>query len=353
MKMMNAAVEQSDDWSFCVSSLEEVSRSFSKPIQLLPTEQKRALTIGYLLCRVADTIEDSADLEEQRRDELFHLFHQVLRGRKEGSCLTVLFGQAQASLGEQRLLKGLDAVMRVFFSQREKIQRMTITWVSEMADGMQIYCRRTMGKDFTSVFSLTDLERYCYYVAGTVGHLITDLFSDAIAQPEVEAKLRKNAESFGLALQMVNMVKDITDDFERGVSYMPRQLCLDEGFEPEFLLQPKNRAAAFRVVNQVIDRAGQHLNAAIEYVISLPVEQQGFRLFCLLPLFMAAETLNLARGNPATFEAGVKVKISREMVGRMISECGQVSRDDQALLAAFRAHQNVVTEHEVQAVSAC
>lgn len=351
--MINPAAQQSDDWSFCVSALEEVSRSFSKPIQLLPAEQKRALTIGYLLCRVIDTIEDSSDLHDEKRDELFQLFHHVLRGRGEPESLFILFGEAQASPAEKRLLKGFSSVMRVFASQSLKVQAMIIAWVSEMADGMQIYCRRTVGRSFTSVFSLTDLERYCYYVAGTVGHLITDLFSDLIGRPEVEVELRKNAESFGLGLQMVNMVKDITDDFARGISYMPRQLCLDEGFEPEQLLNSENRAAAFSVVNKVIDRAAQHLNAAMDYVIAIPSSQQGLRLFCVLPLFMAVETLKLARNNPATFEVGEKVKISRELVGRIIAECGRICGDDQALLLAFKGHQELESDQGVLAVGSC
>ncbi len=350
---MNPAIEQNDDWSFCVSSLEEVSRSFSKPIQLLPEEQRRALTCGYLLCRVADTIEDSDDLQEEKRDDLFQLFHRVLRGRADARLVAELFGDAQASEAEKRLLEGFPSVMRVFSSQRLKVQQMTIAWVSEMADGMQIYCRRSEGRDFTAVLSLVDLERYCYYVAGTVGHLITDLFADLIDQPSVESELRKNAESFGLGLQMVNMVKDITDDFERGVSYMPRQLCLDEGFEPQELLKPENRQAAFRVVHKVIERASQHLNAAMDYVLALPAQQQGFRLFCALPLFMAVETLKLARNHPAVFEADKKVKISREMVGTIIAECGRVCGDDQALLAAFRSHQESETEQGVQALGTC
>ena len=55
------------------------------------------------------------------------------------------------------------------------------------------------------------------------------------------------------------------------------------------------------------------------------------RLFCLLPLWMAARTLVHARGNDAMFTAGQAVKISRAEVEQLINECVQNARDDVAL----------------------
>src|SRR5262249_44344187 len=50
--------DDGDDWAFCKQSLEAVSRTFSKPIAMLPAPLEAAVTCGYLLCRVADTVED-------------------------------------------------------------------------------------------------------------------------------------------------------------------------------------------------------------------------------------------------------------------------------------------------------
>ncbi|MCH2108113.1 MAG: squalene/phytoene synthase family protein [Polyangiaceae bacterium] len=335
MTISSIAHEEMTDWEFCCQSLEEVSRTFTQPIQFLPPEQKKALTIGYLLCRVVDTVEDCVGIDAMERDRLFSLFQSVLRSEAAPEELIVAFENIEIKPTEARLMQGLSRVMNVFTSQSSSTCAATIRWVSEMADGMRLYSRRNEGREFTAVMSLADLERYCFYVAGTVGHLITDLYSDALGDAQVEIDLREYTEGFGLGLQMVNIVKDITDDFERGVCYIPRQICRAQGFEPEEILEPQHREAALNAVAVVIDRAGDHLDAALEYTLAIPAEHHQLRLFCLLPLWMAVETLELARENVDVLIPDHPVKITREIVGKVIADCGRHCRDDQALRDAY------------------
>lgn len=337
----SAPTSPESDWIYCQKALFEVSRTFSQPIQFLPEEQARGLTVAYLLCRVADTIEDSTGLEPRERDELFSLFQAVLRAEVTSDRLAARyfeFDGVEAPEAELDLLNSLPRVMAVFAAQRPAVRALTARWVSEMADGMRLYGRRAEGREFTCLYTMTDLERYCYFVAGTVGHLITELFDDAIARAAgvdspspLEPLLREHAESFGLGLQMVNIVKDVTDDFERRVCYLPRELCKKAGFEPEELLAPENRDAARKVVVEVADRASAHLDRALEYILLIPVEHHQLRLFGLLPLWMAVATLALARDSENVFIPGQPVKISRDAVGRIIAECGALCRDDAAL----------------------
>ncbi len=332
MNPTSVAAQPLSDWNFCQQSLEEVSRTFTQPIRLLPEKQMRALTVGYLLCRVVDTIEDCTGIDEDQRDALYSSFQSVLRGRLAPEKLSEQFKGALASETELRLFNNLPRVLNVFFAQEPKICRATVRWVSEMCDGMRLYSRRAEGREFFALMTLTDLERYCYFVAGTVGHLITELFDDV---ESLEPRLRDHAESFGLGLQMVNIVKDVTEDFSRGVCYLPRQLCRAEGIEPEELLDPVHRQTALHIAGKVIARAKEHLSSALEYVLLIPKHQQQLRLFCLLPLWMALETLALAKNNEDIFVVGRKVKISRETVARLIADCGRDCRDDDALRAAF------------------
>jgi farnesyl-diphosphate farnesyltransferase len=324
-----------DDWSFCVQSLGEVSRTFTQPIMLLPEEQRRALTVGYLLCRVADTIEDCQGIEVDEKDGLFSLFHRIIKGNASSKELFPKMAHVEASDAEIRLIENLPRVMAVFETQSHNTKVATVRWVSEMADGMRLYTRRAEGREFFSLISLVDLERYCYFVAGTVGHLVTDLFDEAIGDTAVAHRLRNYAESFGLGLQMVNIVKDVTDDFQRGVSFLPRQLCVAEGFEPEEMLLPANRAAAKRVARRVIECAQGHLDSAFNYMLTIPPRHHQLRLFCLLPLWMALETLALAVDSDAMFEPTLSVKISRETVARVIADCGRDCQNDDALRAAY------------------
>jgi len=321
------------DWAYCEQALLEVSRTFSKPIELLPKPLRVALTCGYLLCRVVDTVEDHEQFDAHERDALFTAFIAVLDGEQRPETFSARFAAFADDDPEVRLAQSLPRVMNVFMSQDEGTRESSIAWLSEMANGMRLYCRRDRPGSLTAVNSLSDLERYCYFVAGTVGHLITDLFSTYLgsAGSALEPELRARCESFGIGLQMVNILKDVTDDLARNRCYVPRQLCQIEGFAPENLLAVEHRQQAHRALAPVFERASEHLGKALEYVLLIPAPQVQLRLFCLLPLWMALETLVVAIGNDAVLIADRPVKISRDAVKEIIEDCLRHANDDVAL----------------------
>src|SRR6478752_5387022 len=87
--LMSAITEA--DWAYCVQALVDVSRTFSKPIELLPKPLRVALTCGYLLCRVVDTVEDYELLGNQERNALFTAFIAVLDGEQSPESFSVCF----------------------------------------------------------------------------------------------------------------------------------------------------------------------------------------------------------------------------------------------------------------------
>jgi farnesyl-diphosphate farnesyltransferase len=50
------------DRAFCDAMLPKVSRTFAICIRLLPSDLEHPVLVAYLLCRVADTIEDTPDI---------------------------------------------------------------------------------------------------------------------------------------------------------------------------------------------------------------------------------------------------------------------------------------------------
>ncbi len=330
-----------DDWGFCQHSLQQVSRTFSRPISMLRDPLERAVTCGYLLCRVADTIEDDANLSTPTRDELYALFLSVLEDRTAPEDFVKLFEASDVEPGAERELAcNLPRVMRVFDAMEPEPRAICARWVAEMARGMAIYSHRPRGRDgVVALFTLADLERYCYFVAGTVGHLLTDLFVYEIADlPKDNLRsMQANAEEFGMGLQLVNILKDITDDAERGWSFIPRTVCAAEELSVNDLMDPGQRPSAHAALGPVFDRAHRGLVSALDYSLSIPPAHKDIRLFCLLPLWMAASTLAFARGNDDQFIAAHPVKISRPEVERLIAECVALSDSDEALRVAFDA----------------
>ncbi len=340
----DSAKVEGDDWTFCKQSLVAVSRTFSRPIQMLPGDLEVAVTCGYLLCRIADTIEDHPAVPRGQKDRLFAMFLGTLEHADEGreaQKLASAFEEIEGDDAELNAARNFPRVMRVFHKLPETMQAIVARWTAEMARGMSLYTHREPGADgFVALYTNEDLERYCYYVAGTVGHMLTELFIDELRDKmdsDTMAELRHHAEAFGAGLQLVNILKDVTDDRARRWSFIPRAACERVGISIETLLDEDVRERAHDAVAPLLDLARVKLDRAVEYALSLPADEKGVRLFCLLPLWMAALTLVHARGNDAMFTVGEEVKISRQAVEQVIAECMMHVGDDDYLRARYYA----------------
>lgn len=334
-----ARSNEGDDWEFCKESLVAVSRTFSKPIAMLPGDLEVAVTCGYLLCRIADTIEDHPAVPRGGKDELFASFLATLEQSGDPRALAEAFEEIEGVDAELTLTRNFPRVMRVFARLPPRMQLTVSRWVAEMARGMSLYTHREPGADgFVALYTVEDLERYCYYVAGTVGHMLTELFAEGM-RDKLDARtcadLRENAESFGAGLQLVNILKDVTDDRARRWSFVPRAACERVGIGIDNLTDIEVRDRAHYAVAPLFDLARAKLDRALDYALAIPPSEKGVRLFCLLPLWMAALTLVHARGNDAMFVAGEDVKISRQAVEQVIAECITHVSDDAVLRARY------------------
>ncbi|MFB6375511.1 MAG: squalene/phytoene synthase family protein, partial [Bradymonadaceae bacterium] len=265
------------------------------------------------------------------------------------STLTDPFDDLPGDGPDVQLVRGLDRVIRVFRKLPGPVVETSVRWLGEMVRGMRIYTRRAGAADEAATLeTLRDLERYGYFVAGTVGHMLTTLFlhharRDGTVAPDNEATMRANAEQFGLGLQMVNILKDQTDDLARGRCYIPRSLAAQEELTPTELYEEANRSAAHRAVAPLFERAADHLDGALEYALALPTDQSEIRVACLVPIWMAVRTLVHARDHDAIFADGVPVKISREEVDAIVAECAEFATEDGYLRERYEAlwHESV------------
>ena len=330
----------SDDRAWCAAMLPKVSRTFAACIQLLPPPLSHQVLIAYLLCRIADTVEDTADLPVGEKQRLLAHFRACLEeDGPDAAPLATAFANARDD--DETLTREAQRTLAEF-RRLPAAQRAAIRpWVQEMCDGMADFARRhglACPGRLEALGDLTELDRYCYYVAGTVGHLLTELFRlhhHRVTDRHYQ-KLKALSTSFGLGLQLTNIIKDVTDDRSRGWSFVPRQLCSIAGITPEELLEPGRRAQAQQVMAALIAKAKHHLDDALTYCISLPRSQYRVRLFCLTPLFFAIRTLRLAAQDPRLLEPGHKVKITRAEVYRTIRVTFLVAPNNHLVRAYYR-----------------
>lgn len=332
---MTAALDQALAWQ--QQSLQLVSRTFALTIPQLPDVLRVAVGNGYLLCRIADTIEDDPVMPWKEKAHWQQVFLQVVEGQADPAVFAEGFGavlSAEMPAAEHDLVRHTADVLQITHSFSPTQQAALARCVRIMGSGMAEFQQHASRQGLADVPAL---DRYCYVVAGVVGEMLTSLFVEY--EPRLrpqEAEMQRLAVSFGQGLQMTNILKDIWDDWGRGVSWMPASLFARYGCDIASV-QPGSHDPGFQQGLEVLlDMAAGHLENALRYTLMIPADQTGMRDFCLWALAMAVLTLRRIAENPI-FANGAEVKISRNSVQWVVLLSKLMHRSDALLLASFRA----------------
>jgi len=156
---------------------------------MLPAGRRRALHAIYAFCRLADDIADDPDVHGDR-------LLLIRRWRSELEA---------AYLGKSKHPVGIalgDAVHRFRLPQEVFVDLLRGVESDLMA---------------VPIDTFQDLERYCYRVASTVGLLVVELLGYH------NPRAREYATVQGIAVQLVNVLRDVGQDAEAGRIYLPRE----------------------------------------------------------------------------------------------------------------------------------
>jgi len=192
-------------------------------------------------------------------------------------------------------------------------------WVTEMANGMRKFVYLYPGG--IRILTLEEFREYCYYVAGTVGYMLTDLWHEH--SPSIGSRryaiLRERCRAFAEALQTVNILKDVAVDAEQENSvYVPEELLRAHGSSQSTILSPELIASNRAALSQLISLAWHDLEEARNYLLLIPRRAVSIRLFCILPLLLAYATLRDLVQSTAMLRPGGSVKISRREVKSLL-----------------------------------
>ncbi|OGP92995.1 MAG: hypothetical protein A2Z19_05560 [Deltaproteobacteria bacterium RBG_16_54_18] len=186
-------------------------------------------------------------------------------------------------------------------------------WVVEMVSGMRKYAQSKYNSTQNFLNTLRDVDDYIYYVAGTVGNMLTVLFAHYSSRIDrrIAKKLEKNAEAFGKGLQMINIIRDMPADWRYHRSYIPNELLAKYDLTRQSVFSPRAAVRSREMVDELIDLALSYLDGALQYIVDIPKAELRIRLACLLPLFWALQTLLHLKNNFDVFFNKEKIKISR------------------------------------------
>lgn len=342
---------------FAAFALGRVSRTFALNIRVLPEPLRDQVLHAYLYCRMADTLEDDPALPAAEKVVLLQAFAALFdpdRSADRHAAAAEAFpgrlppAWRAADDWEKILLARAPVVLAAFPRFPAPARRALSACVRTMCDGMGDFALRQerlarAGGGAALITTLADLDRYCWFVAGTVGVMLCELFiAHARLDDERAARLRTHAVSFGNGLQLVNILKDLADDQERGVSWLPGDLLAAEGLSAADFgradATPDVRARARRVHTALFAKTLHHLEEALDYTLTIPRFGRGarrLRLFCLWPLLMAAETLALLAENAGALARGARLKITRARVLRIVRMTSLMWWSDRWLRAEF------------------
>ena len=311
-----------------------VSRTFALTIPQLPPKLRNVVGNAYLLCRLVDTIEDEPALSADEKQRYCAEFAAVVGGRADAAALSAELAPklSEATLqAEHELVRQMPRVIEMTRTYRPAQQQAIERCVRIMADGMARFQRQA---SLAGLRDQAELDRYCYYVAGVVGEMLTELFceySPHIARQR--ALMMRLSVSFGQGLQMTNILKDIWEDRRRGVCWLPRTTFAARGIDLERLETADPHAFADGM-EELLAIARQHLRNALSYTLALPRQETGIRNFCLWAIGMAVLTLRRIHEHP-DFRAGAQVKISRRSVRMTIATLRLAASRDRLLKLLF------------------
>lgn len=326
---------QSKAAAFQAEILLKVSRTFALTIPQLPPDLCRAVSNAYLLCRIADTIEDEPALTVAQKYHYEAAFVDVVTGQRDAGAFANEVApllSAQTLEAERELLKQLPQVLHITATLRPAQRAAIVRCLKVMSRGMVEFQRNA---SLSGLATLHDLDCYCYCVAGVVGEMLTaliiDFAPDLISQRNLMLPM---SVSFGHGLQITNILKDQWEDRDRGISWLPQDMFAGQEVHLATLSAGQKGANYAMVMTRLIGIAHAHLRQALEFALQIPAKHAGIRRFILWATGLALLTLRNLNEKPH-FSSGTQVKVSRKEVARIIKFTTLFEKNDLGLRRLF------------------
>src|SRR3989344_124230 len=163
-----------NELAFYQRHLDKVSRSFAFCIRELQSPFREWVSLSYILCRQLDTIEDAVWPDKGEQQKAFIDFESFLHNYPEKLLLSQWMQRFPANIpsGEKELIADSAEIFHKFHALPSELKSVLRGHVLFMSQGMQYFSKQAKFE----LRSLQEVNQYCFFVAGIVGALLTDLF---------------------------------------------------------------------------------------------------------------------------------------------------------------------------------
>ena len=215
-------------YAFCETVCRNASTTFFSSFSALPYNKRRAVHAVYALCRWVDDIVDGDEeptiLETKALKEATEIRQMVVNE---------LHGDANPSLSPDEHRRRMMALVDI----RIKLQRASQQTVTPDDHPIFVALQDVFTRypiklsDFETVIegmeddlypvriqTWDELRSYCYKVASAVGLILIEIYGYE------DRAARLHAIDLGIQMQLINVLRDINEDMERGRVYLPLEV---------------------------------------------------------------------------------------------------------------------------------
>ena len=299
--------------------LRSVSRSFYLSIRFLPAQLREPIALAYLLARTTDTVADAAQISRSVRMDTLKLLSDAIQGtasRDVVGDLMASFVSLQENTSERQLLESVPECLD-WLDRTEHADRNDIRVVLEkITCGQMLDLQRFDNpQEIRALGTAADLDEYTYLVAGCVGEVWTRLCFRRVRNfaSRSEDEMLALGKRYGMALQLINVLRDAGSDLRAGRCYFPEcELSTAHLTPSQILSEPERFQPIYRTW---LEKAKAGLASGMEY--SRAITNRRVRAATVLPALIGARTLALLNAaGPAALQR--TVKISRQEVRVMM-----------------------------------
>jgi phytoene synthase len=229
-------------YATCRAIAKREAKNFYYAFVALPAPRRNAICAIYAFMRQADDLSDDESLPREER-------------RRKLNAWLALWREAAA---------GAATNDPVFLAVRDATQRFAIPLklLDELVDGVAMDLDRVPTGAPDTYATFADLYRYCYLVASVVGLVCIRIFGYSGERAE------KLAEETGIAFQLTNILRDVSEDAARNRVYLPLADLAAHGVSLDSLLHraasAPPTAAERALLASIARRAEEYYRSATE-----------------------------------------------------------------------------------------
>jgi len=306
---------------------------------VLPRTLREPIGLAYLLARAADTVADTRLIPRPERLRHLETLKRAFVGEPVDTApVAAACAPGQAQAAERRLLERLGETIAHLDGLGDADRREVRRVLANITGGQIADLEQFPGEDAASLTALPTraaLDAYTYMVAGCVGEFWTALHiahRRALANWDPRPMSAKGVR-FGKALQLTNILRDVSSDLRNGRCYLPRDELAALGLTPHDLLDPSRTPGARPLFAQLLAEALGHYDVAWHYTLAIPRREWRMRLACVWPLLIGLATLAALARAPDPLASPAPIKIPRREVRRLLGRSALTVWSNRALAA--------------------